>query len=84
MRGLSKHMLDELEQADLVELIRERFRQHGTLTLGAIHKLCERRTNDHRKISQAIEHLEKCGDIEKPEAPPGVGRPAHGRWTWRG
>jgi hypothetical protein len=83
MRGLSKHMLDELEQADLVELIREKFRQFGTMTVGAIRKLCERRTNDHRKIDQAIEHLEKSGDIALLDQSTGPGRPTT-RWKWTG
>jgi hypothetical protein len=76
-------MLEEYEQADLVELIREEFRRKGTLTQGKIRKLCERKTDDHRKIGHAIEHLEKCGDIEEVGPAQTPGRPTR-RWQWIG
>jgi hypothetical protein len=56
-RGLAEHMLEEYEQADLVEHIREEFRRRGVMTHGTIRKLCERKVNDHRKIDLAIDHL---------------------------
>jgi hypothetical protein len=81
--GVSKHMLDEMEQANLVELIREKFEKAGPnpVTLGQIHKLCERKTNDHRKIGYALDHLQTCGDIIRIEQSDGPGRPTD-KWFW--
>ena len=81
-RGLQKHMLEEYAQADLVAYIREQFRLAGLLTLGQIRKLCERKTDDHRKIGHAIDHLVMCGDIEEVGSS-GPGRPTR-RWKWIG
>jgi hypothetical protein len=79
--GLDKHMLEDFEQADLVERIREEFRRKGVQTVGQIRKLCERKTGDYRKIDQAIEHLLKCGDIVELDPSDGAGRPTK-KWRW--
>ena len=76
-------MLEEYEQADLVEFIREEFRHRGELTEGQIRKLCERKTDDYRKIGLALHHLEKCEDIKEAEQPYRPGRPTR-RWKWIG
>lgn len=81
VRGLDKHMLEEYEQADLVERIREEFRGKSVLTVGQIRKLCERKVNDFRKIDQAIDHLLKCGDIVELDPSEGPGRPTK-KWRW--
>jgi hypothetical protein len=79
--GLAQHMLEEYEQADLVEHIREEFRRKGVLTHGQIRKLCERKVNDHRKIDLAIDHLMKVEHIAELESAAGPGRPTR-RWQW--
>jgi hypothetical protein len=91
MRGMDKHMLEELAQADLVEHIREEFRRRmvtpmpgadrGVLTQGQIRKYCERKCKDHRQIDAAIYHMELCGDITELEDDGSVGRPTR-RWKW--
>ncbi len=81
VRGLDKHMLEDFEQADLVERIREEFRRKEVLSVGQIRKLCERKTNDYRKIDQAIEHLVKCGDTVELDPSDGAGRPTK-KWRW--
>ena len=65
--GMTKHMLEEYEQADLVEHIREEFRHRvispmpkaprGVLTQGQIRKYCERKCKDLRQIDAATYHL---------------------------
>ena len=65
--------------SDLVKRIREEFRRSRELTHGQIRKLCERLTDDHRKIGKAIHHLEMCGDIEQADKAFGPGRPTT-RW----
>jgi hypothetical protein len=91
MRGADKHMLEELAQADLVEYIRDEFRRRmvspmpgadkGVLTLGQIHKFCERKCKDHRQIDAAIYHMEVCEDITELEDEGNPGRPTR-RWKW--
>jgi hypothetical protein len=82
-QGYAKHALEEYEQADLVDHIREEFRQKTILREGQIRKLCERKTGDHRKIDWAIDHLLKCGDITELDPASGPGRPTK-RWEWCG
>jgi hypothetical protein len=92
-RSLGEHQREELEQADLVQRIREEFLRRpplpkdrpvaGELTEGQIRKLCERLTKDYRKVGFAISHLEKIDEIEEfdPERADSRGRPAvHFRW----
>jgi hypothetical protein len=80
-RGLQKHMLEDYEQADLVEHIREEFRRKSELRLGQIRKHCERKTGDYRKIDAAIYHLVACEEITELDVPEGPGRPTK-RWRW--
>ena len=85
-------MLDELGQADLAEHIREEFRRRvirphegaeaGVLTIGQIHKHCERKTKILKDIDQAIYQLLVCEDIVEVEKP-GPGKPTR-RWKWKG
>jgi len=94
--GLKEHMLESYEEADLVKRIREEFErkykedkrntkveedQRGILTQGQIHKVCERLTDDLRKINRAICHLQTCGDIEATQPPLRAGRPTT-YWKW--
>jgi hypothetical protein len=80
-RGLDKHMLEELEQAELVEHIREEFHRRPVLTHGQIRKLCERKVNDFRKIDVAIDHLVKVEQIVELDEASRAGRPTR-RWQW--
>ena len=82
-RGLKEHMLEEYEQADLVQRIRVEFKRSGKLTQGRIRKLCERLTDDYRKIDRAIDHLIMCGDIKELGETLGPGRPTR-KWEWAG
>jgi hypothetical protein len=85
--ALRRNMMEDLDQADLVDLIRAEFLKKlkkgepGQLTKGQIRKLCERKTKDYRKIEQAILHLVECGDMVllKQEGP---GRPTR-KWEWQ-
>ena len=79
--GYQEHSLDEYEQADLVEHIRDEFRRKSVLTIGQIHKLCERKTGDYRKIDRAIAHLATVGDITELQPSEGRGRPTT-KWEW--
>jgi hypothetical protein len=81
-RGVEKHMLEEYEQADLVEYVRQEFRRHIELTEGQLRKLCERKTKDHRNIMQAIYHLAKCDDIVELDRSSSPGRPTR-KWQWQ-
>jgi hypothetical protein len=89
-------MLEAYEEADLVKRIREEFERkykedkrnkaieedhRGVLTQGQIHKVCERLTDDLRKINRAICHLQTCGDIEVTQPPLRAGRPTT-YWKW--
>jgi hypothetical protein len=75
VRSLGKHHIEKLEQIELVERIRGEFLRTenlpkdrkiaGELTEGQISKLCERSCDDYRKISFAIQHLLKTGEIEE-------------------
>jgi hypothetical protein len=83
-RGMSEYALDEHHQADLVKRIRQEFKQKKVLTIGQIHKLCERLTSDYRKIDIAVTHLAQCQeiiDVKDTEVKPG---PKTLRWRWKG
>jgi hypothetical protein len=82
--ALRRNMSEDLAAADLVETIRALFRsaKGEWVTRGQVHKLCTRKVNDFRKIDQALDHLEKCGDIDPVEYW-GPGQPTK-RWKWRG
>src|SRR5262249_48753793 len=82
-RGLDEHLIEEMEQADLVKHIRQEFKRKEVLTQGSIRKLCERLTSDYRKIDWATDHLETCGEIIQFEQPIGPGRPTK-KWRWHG
>ena len=86
--ALRRNMMEDLDQADLVDLVRGDFLKKikkgevpSRLTQGQIRKLCERKTKDYRKISAAIDHLEQCGDIVEIKHE-GAGRPTR-RWEWQ-
>jgi hypothetical protein len=93
--ALDKNMREDLEHGDLVELVRAEFhkdknkvvvaggRRVGQRTWGQIHRLCEKKTKDMRKIGQVVAHLEACGDIMKLGASGGPGRPTD-KWQWCG
>src|SRR5262249_46617625 len=85
IQALQRNLLEDLDGADLVERIRAEFQKkpEGELTQGAIRKLCERKTKDHRKIDQAIDHLVKCGDIVELNCAGRVGFPTR-KWKWQG
>ena len=80
-QGYQEHSLEEFEQADLVEHIRDEFRRKTVRTLGQIHKLCERKTGDYRKIDRAISHMVTVGDIIELDRADGPGRPTQ-KWEW--
>jgi hypothetical protein len=91
VRSLGKHRREKLEQADLVERIREEFLRTdnlpkdrpvaGELTHGQINKLCETLCEDYRKIDIAIRHLLSTGEIEEffPTKP----GPKTNHYRWR-
>jgi hypothetical protein len=81
-RGVKKHMLDEMEQADLADFIRDLFRRAGRVTHGEIRKACERKTKDLRQIDLVIQHLVTTNEIAAYEYD-GPGKPTH-RWKWNG
>jgi hypothetical protein len=86
-KGVSEHMLEEYEQADLVDHVRQEFRRMGELRWGQIRKLCERITGDYRKIDAAIHHLVTCEEIEElenPNEPPGPAGQHGGGDGWEG
>jgi hypothetical protein len=91
--GLSKHMVEEYEQAELIEYVRDLYRRAvvkpigkskpGELTHGYIRKACERKTKDLRLIDQANNQLLITEEIEVVD-PAGAGRPTKGKWRWIG
>jgi hypothetical protein len=76
-------MLEDFEQADLAERIREycRERKGRLIPIGEITKAFERKIGDLRKLKEIIWHVESTGDIAQVEAPPGPGRPTI-YFTW--
>ena len=83
VRGCDKHMLEDLHQTELVERIRELREKGERVTVGVIHKYCERQTSDYRKIDAAISHLEMCGELIKESSRERPGRPTVA-WRWKG
>src|SRR5262249_48701912 len=83
IQALHRNLSEDLDAADLVDRIRAEFQKKGQLAQGAIRKLCERKTKDHRKIDQAIDHLVKCGDIVELDRQGLVGFPKR-KWKWQG
>ena len=79
--GLQVHMLEDYEEADLVEHIREEFRRKTELRWGQIRKYCERKTGDLRKIDRAMHHLISTEEIYPIRGDGGPGRPTE-RWRW--
>ena len=51
------------------------------MTIVQVYKLCERKTNDRRKIDDVIYTLETGGEIEREEPSDGAGRPTMA-WRW--
>ena len=74
--GVDKHMLEELDDADLAEQIREYFRKRSgeIVSIGKVSKHFERKGNV-KKINDVIWHVERTGDIEKVQPPLGPGKP---------
>lgn len=64
-RGLDKHMLEELEQADLADCIRNycRERKGKLVRIGELTKASERKIGEVRKLKEVIWHVESTGDI---------------------
>jgi hypothetical protein len=62
-QGHREYSKEDLDQADLVRRIRDKFKRNSRQTWGNIRKHCERQTNDYRKIEAAIKHLEETGEI---------------------
>jgi len=67
--GYREYSKDDLDQADIVRRLRDRFKREGRLTAGQVSRLCERYVKDYRKIDAAIEHLKRTSEIaeEQPE-----------------
>ena len=89
VQAMHRNLSEDLDQADLIDLIRAEFlkkarkgEEQGQLTQGVIRKLCERKTKDHRKIDQAMDHLVKCGDIVELNQEGKVGFPTR-KWQWQ-
>jgi hypothetical protein len=81
-QGLSRHMLEEYERADLLDYVRQRWAQRGRMTRGQVYKLCERKTGDRRKIDDVIYTLEEMGEIVRLDDGGGPGRPTTA-WEWQ-
>jgi hypothetical protein len=87
-RGLSKHQLEELAQADVCDLIRGLFRNSlgnrkhpGVLTHGYIRRTCERKVKDLGQVDKAIAQLLLTEEIVAYDDS-GPGRPAQ-KWKWQ-
>jgi hypothetical protein len=81
--GVDKHMLEDLDDADLAEHIRTYFRERSdrAISIGKVAKHFERK-GTVRKLNEVIWHLEMTGDIVQVEMPPGPGRPTvYFRWN---
>jgi hypothetical protein len=82
-QGVDKHMLEELEDKELADLIRDYFRdrKNKVVSIGTISKHLESH-GGVRKIQEVIWHVVRTGDIEQVEMPPGPGRPTvYFRWN---
>jgi hypothetical protein len=69
-QGVDKHMLEELEGAELADCVRDYARTHRgrCVTIGEFRKLLERKTGDIRKINEVIWHVAGTGDITQIDA----------------
>jgi hypothetical protein len=81
-QGLSRHMLEDYERAELLDYVRAQFAERGRLTRGQVYKLCERKTNDRRKILDIVFTLEESDEIVRSDND-GPGRPTIA-WEWNG
>jgi hypothetical protein len=63
-RGVNKHMLEELEDADLADQIRDYFhdREGSMIPIGKVSKQFERKGNV-KKVNDVIWHVVRTGDI---------------------
>jgi hypothetical protein len=81
IEGLEAHSSEDLEQVELIRIVRTKLEQKKTLTKSVLFKICENKTNDQRKIWAAINHLVILGEAIEIE-PSHVGRPTEGKWQW--
>jgi hypothetical protein len=81
IEGLQAHSSEDLEQVELIRIVRTKLEQKKTLTKSVLFKICENKTNDQRKIWAAINHLVILGEAIEAE-PSRVGRPTEGKWAW--
>jgi hypothetical protein len=81
VEGLASHSSEDMEQVELIRIVRAKLQQKGKLTKGLLFKTCENKTNDQRKIWAAINHLVILGEAIVIE-PSYVGRPTEGKWEW--
>src|SRR5262249_40009521 len=63
-RGVDKHMLEELDDADLAEQIRDYFRDRegSMISIGKVSKQFERKGNV-KKLNEVIWHVVRTGDV---------------------
>jgi len=78
---LGSHYSEDMEQVELIRLVRAKLQAKGTITKGLLFKICENKTNDQRKIWGAINHLINLGEAVEV-AHSTVGRPTEGKWKW--
>jgi hypothetical protein len=81
VEGLASHSSEDMEQVELIRVVRAKLQQKGTMTAGLLFKTCENKTNDQRKIWAAINHLVILGEAIMIE-PSRVGRPTEAKWKW--
>ena len=81
IEGLEAHSSEDLEQVELIRVVRAKLEQKGFLTKSVLFKICENKANDQRKIWAAINHLVILGEAIEVE-PSHVGRPTGGKWQW--
>jgi hypothetical protein len=81
IEGLATHSSEDMEQVELIRVVRAKLQQKRTLTKGLLFKTCENKTNDPRKIWAAINHLVILGEAVEIE-PSATGRPTEGKWEW--
>ena len=81
VEGLAAHSSEDLEQVELIRIVRAKLEQKKTITKSVLFKICENKTNDQRKIWFAINHLVILGEAVVVE-PSAVGRPTEGKWQW--
>jgi hypothetical protein len=81
VEGLGEHYSEDMEQVELIRLVRAKLQQKKTMTKGLLFKTCENKTNDQRKIWGAINHLVFLGEAVEI-APSSVGRPTECKWKW--